>query len=35
MADAKADMDRVNERFDADLKRFRELVQAAGRPASR
>ncbi len=35
MADAKADLDRVNERFDADLKRFRELVQAAGRPASR
>jgi hypothetical protein len=31
--DAKADMDRVNERFDNDLKRFRELINAGAKPA--
>jgi hypothetical protein len=35
MADARADMDRVNERFDADVKRFRDLVQSGMRAPSR
>lgn len=35
MADARADMERVNERFDADVKRFRELVQSGVRAPSR
>ncbi len=35
IADAKADMDRVNERFDNDLRRFRELINAGAKPATR
>lgn len=32
IADANADMNRVNERFDNDLKRFRELISAGAKP---
>lgn len=35
IADAKADMNRVNERFDNDLKRFRELINAGAKPVNR
>ena len=35
ISDSRAEMQRLNERFDADLKRFRELVQAGGKPAVR
>ncbi|HXF47686.1 MAG TPA: DUF4124 domain-containing protein [Burkholderiaceae bacterium] len=35
IADAKADMARVNERYDAEVKRFRELVKAGATPATR
>lgn len=35
MAEAKADIDRLNERFDADMKRFRELISLRERPAPR
>lgn len=35
IADAKADMDRVNERFDSDLRRFRELINAGAKAAPR
>lgn len=33
--DTKADMARVNERYDAESKRFRELVSAGAQPAQR
>jgi hypothetical protein len=35
IVDAKTDMGRVNERFDNDLKRFRELINAGAKPAPR
>jgi hypothetical protein len=35
IVDAKTDMNRVNERFDNDLKRFRELINAGAKPAPR
>lgn len=35
IADTRAEMARINERFDAEVKRFRELVQSGDRPASR
>ncbi|MCS6945057.1 MAG: hypothetical protein RMK97_06550 [Sutterellaceae bacterium] len=35
IADAKADMARVNERYDAEAKRFRELVNAGAKPVQR
>ncbi|MCS7101683.1 MAG: DUF4124 domain-containing protein [Burkholderiaceae bacterium] len=35
IADAKADMARVNERYDAEVKRFRELVAAGAKPVQR
>lgn len=35
IADAKADMARVNERYDAEVKRFRELVSAGATPVQR
>jgi len=33
--DAQAEMQRINERFDADKKRFRELVSQGSQPAQR
>jgi hypothetical protein len=33
--DAQGEMQRINERFDADKKRFRELVSQGSRPAQR
>lgn len=33
--DVRADMDRVNARFDAELKRWRELVSAGAQPVQR
>lgn len=33
IADVKADMKRVNERFDAEARRFRELMERGSRPA--
>jgi hypothetical protein len=35
VADTRAEMARINERFDAEIKRFRELVQGGSRPVSR
>jgi hypothetical protein len=35
IADMQAEMARINERFDAELKRFRELVLAGARPLAR
>jgi multidrug efflux pump subunit AcrA (membrane-fusion protein) len=35
IADMQADMLRINERFDTELKRFRELVLAGARPQAR
>ncbi len=35
IADTRAEMARINERFDAEVKRFRELVQGGSRPVSR
>jgi hypothetical protein len=35
IADTKADMARVNERYDAESKRFRELVSAGAQPVQR
>ncbi|MCA3218938.1 MAG: DUF4124 domain-containing protein [Burkholderiales bacterium] len=35
IVNATADMNRVNERFDNDLKRFRELVNAGAQPVNR
>lgn len=35
ITDAKADMDRINGRFDADLKRYRTLVNGGTQPVSR
>lgn len=35
IADAKADMARVNERYDAEIRRFRELVSAGATPVQR
>jgi hypothetical protein len=35
ITDTKADMARVNERYDAYLKRFRELVKAGAQPVQR
>lgn len=35
IADTRAEMTRINERFDAEVKRFRELVQGGSRPVSR
>jgi hypothetical protein len=33
--DTEAELKRINERFDADLKRYRQLVQTGGKPAPR
>jgi len=33
--DAQGEMQRINERFDADKKRFRELVSQGSQPAQR
>jgi hypothetical protein len=33
--DTRQDMERVNERYDAEIKRFRELVSAGAQPAQR
>lgn len=35
IADTRAEMARINERFDAEVKRFRELVQGGSRPVTR
>lgn len=35
VGDARAEMQRINERFDADRKRFRELVSQGARPVQR
>lgn len=35
ITDAKAEMTRINERYDTDLKRWRELVNAGARPVER
>jgi hypothetical protein len=35
IAEAKAEMMRINERYDTDLKRWRELVSAGARPVER
>ncbi len=35
IADTEAEMNRINERFDADIKRYRELMQTGARPAQR
>lgn len=35
IADIRTEITRINERFDAEVKRFRELLQSGSRPASR
>jgi hypothetical protein len=35
IADTKADMARVNERYDAEARRFRELVTSGAQPVHR
>lgn len=35
IADTEAELKRINERFDAEIKRFRELVQTGAKPAQR
>jgi hypothetical protein len=35
IADARAEMQRINERFDAERKRWRELVSAGAMPVQR